>query len=303
MIPNFCVMNRIRDGKTHVKILLLTSSIFILLIVSSVPIALGHNFSSNESAVFLALVNAIKAEAELVQENLANNNISRASEHANKASALLTESVNDEIAERNQRLADDLGNALTSLRSSTESSSSATNDIDIVVSDLGAILDEVVTARIDPDQLDNSTIQGLTIVELLDRVLINYGDAYEVGFDMTNMSMMIGDNSSDMNSISSMEMNSSSMSMANTSTTEGFELANITSYQTAQILATKVQELFNSQLMKGSADAQSLDNIATALQELVSTIHNRGSPNDVMMIVHTKIHPNFITAFGLKFST
>ena len=153
--------------------------------------------------------------------------------------------------------------------------------------------------------MDNSTIQALTIVELLDRVLINYGDACEVGFDMTNMSMMMGDISNGMNSMSPMEMDSSNnnMSMANTSATEGFELVNINSYQTAQVLATKVQALFNSQLSNSSADTQSLDNIAIALQELVSTMYNRGSPNDVMMIVHTKIHPNFITAFGLEFST
>ena len=278
-----------------------------LLIISSTPLSLGHSFSSNESAVFLALVKAIKTEAQLVLENLANNNTALASEHANRASALITASVHGRIAESNLTLADDLSNVLSTLRSSTESSSDAStaSDIDIVISDLDAIIDGIIAARIDPDQLDNSTIQALTIVELLDRVLINYGDAYEVGFDMTNMSMMIGDNSNGMNSMSPMEMdsNNNNMSMANTSATEGFELVNITSYQTAQVLATKVQELFNSQLSNSSADTQSLDNIATALQELVSTMYNRGSPNDVMMIVHTKIHPNFITAFGLEFST
>ena len=67
-------------------------------------LAYGHNFSSNESAVFLALINEIKAEAQLVQENLSNNSISFAGEHANKASALLTVSINDEIVERIQRL-------------------------------------------------------------------------------------------------------------------------------------------------------------------------------------------------------
>ena len=252
-----------------------------LLIISSTPLSLGHSFSSNESAAFLALVKAIKTEAQLVLENLANNNTALASEHANRASALITASVHGRIAESNLTLADDLSNVLSTLKSSTESSSDAStaSDIDIVISDLDAIIDGIIAARIDPDQLDNSTIQALTIVELLDRVLINYGDAYEVGFDMTNMSM------------------------ANTSATEGFELVNITSYQTAQVLATKVQELFNSQLSNSSADTQSLDNIATALQELVSTMYNRGSPNDAMMIVHTKIHPNFITAFGLEFRT
>lgn len=279
-------------------------SVSILLVVFSTPLTLAHNFSSNESAMFLALVETIKSEAQLVQENLLNDNVSRANEHATKALALLTNPVSNEIAERNERLAEELNNALTTLKASTESTSGISEDIEFVVSDLDGIFDEIVTSRIDPDQLNNSTIQALTIVELLDKVLSNYGDAYEVGFDMTNMSMMMDDNSNGTTSMSPMEMNrsssSSNISMANTSAAEGFELVNITSYQTAQVLAAKVQELFNNQITNGSADTQSLDNIATALQELVSTIDNRGSPNDVMMIVHTKLHPNFITAFGLQ---
>ena len=69
---------------------------------------LGHNFSPDESASFLALVNILKAEAQMVQQNLASNNMSLASDHANKALALLTDDVNKEIGERNQRLSDDL---------------------------------------------------------------------------------------------------------------------------------------------------------------------------------------------------
>ncbi|MGI0045103.1 MAG: hypothetical protein ACRD47_15470, partial [Nitrososphaeraceae archaeon] len=75
---------------------------------------LGHNFSPDESASFLALVNTLKAEAQMVQQNLATNNMSLASDHANKALALMTDDVNKEIAERNQRLSDDLNTALAS---------------------------------------------------------------------------------------------------------------------------------------------------------------------------------------------
>src|SRR5918996_2024690 len=299
-----------RKGNAITKPLLITH-IFMLLIISSTSLSFGHSFSSSESAVFLALVNAIKAEAKLVQENLASNNISLASEHANKASALFTASVQGRIADSNQTLAEELDNALTTLKASTESSShdSKISDINIVISDLDAIFDGIVNSRVDPDQLSNSTIQALTIVELLDRVLTNYGDAYEVGFDMTNMSMMMGGSSSDkMNSMSSVDMdmdmdNNDHMSTGDISATGGFELVNITSYQSAQVLAKKAQELFNSQLINSSAGTQSSDNIAAGLQELVSTIDNEGTPMDIMTIVHTRIHPNFITAFGLELST
>ena len=131
------------------------------------------------------------------------------------------------------------------------------------------------------------------------------------GFDMTNMSMMMSGSSSDkMNSMSSVDMdmdmdmdNNDHMSTGNISATGDFELVNITSYQSAQVLAKKAEELFNSQLINSSAGTQSLDNIAGGLQELVSTIYNEGTPMDIMTIVHTRIHPNFITAFGLELST
>jgi hypothetical protein len=44
---------------------------------------------------------------------------------------------------------------------------------------------------------------------------------------------------------------------------------------------------------------QSGKNIVTALQELITSINSRAPPMDIMTIVHTKIHPNLITAFDL----
>lgn len=277
---------------------------------------LGHNFSPDESASFLALVNTLKAEAQMVQQNLATNNMSLASDHANKALALMTDDVNKEIAERNQRLSDDLNTALASLKTSTESAhgNKTASDTDLLVNDIDDILDEIVTARIDPDQLNNSTIQMLAVVELLDEVLKNYGDAFAVGYDMTNMSMMTMDgnnntNYSSIHSISTMNMGggdgSDNMSMEDMSNSND-TLINTTDYQTAQALAMKVQELFDNQIMnsslsEGSETAdQTISSISAALGDLVTSIDGKASPMDIMMIVHTRIHPNLMTAFGLQ---
>jgi hypothetical protein len=283
----------------------------------------GHNFSPDESASFLALVNTIKAEAQLVRQNIASNNMSLASDHTNRALALMTDDVNKEIAERNQRLSDDLNSDLASLKASTEPTSgnntTSNIDADILVDDINGILDEIVTARIDPDQLNNSTIQVLAAVELLDRVLRNYGDAFVVEYDMTNMSMMtmdgnnnnIGNNgrnvTANMHSMSTMNMGGGddNMSMEDMPKSDG-KLVNMTDYQTAQALAMKVQELFDDQIMtnslsKGSESVdQSINNTSTALKELVTSIDAKSSPMDIMTIVHTKIHPNLMTAFGLQ---
>jgi hypothetical protein len=301
---------------------LLMATMVLLTCVSNAHVLFGNNFSPDESASFLALVNTIKAEAQLVQQNIASNNMSLASDHANKALALITDNVTKEIAERNQRLSDDLNTDLASLKASTESTSgnntASSTDTGILVDDINGILDEIVTARIDPDQLNNSTIQVLAAVELLDGVLKNYGDAFAVDYDMTDMSMMTmgGDNNNtgstgrndttSMHSMSTMNMGGDdNMSMEDMSNSDG-KLVNITDYQTAQALAMKVQELFDSQittksLSEGSESVdQSINNTSTALKELVTSIDGKSSPMDIMTIVHTKIHPNLLTAFGLQ---
>jgi hypothetical protein len=290
------------------KILALFLSVILTLsAVSGSTMSFGHNFSTNESASFIGLVDLIKTQAQLIQENIASNNISLASEHADDALALVTDNVTKEIAERNQRLADELGTTLTSLKTASETiSDNATSaSVEQIVSDLDAILEETLTARIDADVLDNSTIRALAMLDILDGILNGYGDAYAVGFDMTNMSMMMGPDGTHsmdmtggddgMQSMGSMDMGSGNMS-----SDQGSKLVSVADYQTAQALAVKAQEIFDEQLSNNSSNTQSLNNIKSALQELVDTINNKGTPMEVMIIVHSKIHPNFITAYGLQ---
>jgi hypothetical protein len=285
----------------------------VILIMSLYSPVSAHNFSTNESVAFLAMTDALKAEVQLVQQNLVNNNMSLASDHSNKALVLITDDINKEIAERNQRLSDDLNTDLASLMASTESAfgNNATSDTDILVEDINGILDEIVSARIDPDQLNNSTTHALRMVELVDKLLTNYGDAYAIGFDMTNMSMMMGSGSDGMTPMSATDtsmdnQSNSNMSMGggmsiNNSSTSDATLVNTTDYQSAQALATKVQELFDSQIMNSpKSSGTAIDNIRSTLQELVTSINSKASPMDVMTIVHTKLHPNLITAFNLK---
>ncbi|HZD34620.1 MAG TPA: hypothetical protein VE130_05405 [Nitrososphaeraceae archaeon] len=301
----------------------------------------GHNFSTDESASFIGSVDLIKTQAQLVQDNIASNNITLASEHANDALALLTDDLASEIAERNQRIANELNTTLTDLKAASEAPPENTTGtkVEQIVSDLDAILDEALTARIEPTVLANSTTIALALTDVLDGVLNAYGDAYAVNFDMTNMSMVMGQDGShsmdmggEQNSMGSMEMGDSNMSSSNVrqgmqpvmgdtkmelekgksnqsmqmdmmSSNQGSELVNLADYQTAQALAVKAKAIFDSQLSNGSSNTQALNNIGSALQELVKTIDSKGTPMDVMTIVHTKIHPNMITAFELQLTS
>jgi hypothetical protein len=88
--------------------------------------------------------------------------------------------------------------ALTKLQNiHNASASQEPRDINQIVSDMDAILEEAVAIRIDKEQRNNATIQALTFAGIIDAVLSNYGDAYQVGFDTTNMLQMAMDDGMD----------------------------------------------------------------------------------------------------------
>jgi hypothetical protein len=264
--------------------------------------AFAHNFSPIESASFLSLVTQLQVESELVETNLANNNISLAREHANKVTTLLTSNITEEIAERNERVAKELDTAINDLRDTTNSFSASSSltpsqqkQIDQLVNDIDAILGEAVTTRIDLEQGDNATIQAIAFAESIDNILTNYGNAFSVEFDMTNMSNM------DTMRMASGNISSTSTSL-NTATTPASKLANMSDYQSAQALATKVIEIFNSELKPlapGNSD-RFMTKLEDSLAELGTSIKNNVQPMEIMEIIHEQVHPNLGEAYNLQ---
>jgi hypothetical protein len=286
----------------------------------------------------------LQVESELVQTNLANNNVSLAQKHANKAASLLTPSIMIEIAEENQRIADELTTAVNGLQkiSSSSSSEKQLQNVNQLVSDINATLGEAVSIRIEQRQGEDSsnflekgieflrgifdgggieeaedkgnrdiTIQPLAFADLVDSVLINYGNAYAVGFDMTNMSnmaMMRGNSSGmtmddmakdDDNNNANADMNMGSMNMSSHTTmnmeseTNGnYSLVDIADYQSAQALAAKALEIFNVELRPMASNNNTtafIANLENGLTQLNNSIRNKAPPIDIMMIVHAEI--------------
>jgi hypothetical protein len=287
--------------------------------------AYGHNFTPNESASFLSFVDQLQVESELVQTSLANNNTALAQEHARRALELLKtkDPVNnvtwiEEIAENNQRVADDLTTAISNLQNT---SSEQQQPVSQLVNDIDAIIGEAVTARIDQEQRDNATIQALAFAHLVNSILRNYGKAYGVGFDMTNMSNMAGmigsnNNSSSMamsgmaddNNSSNMDMgsmNTSSSTMMNMDSEmkRNYQLVNTADYQSAQALAAKALEIFKAELKPMASNNNTtsfITNLENGLTQLNNSIGSKASPMDIMMIVHTQVHLNLMQAFNLQ---
>jgi len=307
----------------------------------------AHPFSRNETASFVALTYQMQIESELVLLNLANDNVTLARNHANKAASLLTPTIIFEIVEGNTQTAKDLATALNNLRTVSSSSESQKQIVSKLVSDINASLTEVVDVKTsqaltekpssslekgaevirglfgssgqgrDYYQADeNTSIQPLAFAELIDRVLVNYGSAYHVGFDMTNMSNMVmpASTTTDVNNSSRSNMNMDSMNMSPSTTTNtadqinrNYSLVNITDYQSAQALATKALQMFNSKLKHIATNNNNKSNQSTfvtnqenGVAQLNNSIRNKASPLDIMMIAHTQIHPNLLEIFDLK---
>jgi hypothetical protein len=320
----------------------------------------AHIFSTDETASFVAITDQIQVESQLVKTNLANNNLSLAQNHANKAASLLTLDIVSEVAEANEGIADKLLTEVSDLQKISSSSDEQQQMVNQLVSDINATLGEAVVVRTQQRQQDdssnflesgieflrgifgrgsqesndkndkievNSTTQPLAFADLVDSVLINYGNAYAVDFDMTNMSnmAMMGGNPTDMMTMSgtadnisnsnngnSMNMDSMNMSSSASSSmdvdnktdnkTDGnYSLVDITDYQSAQALTTKAQEIFNTKLkpMAPNNSSAFITNLEYGLIELNDSIQSKDSAMDIMMIVHTQIHPNLLEAFNL----
>jgi hypothetical protein len=293
---------------------------------NSFPNTYGHTFSPNESASFLSFVDQLQVESELVQTNLANDSMSLAQEHAKKAGSLLTSNITTEIAEENQRVANELTKAINDLQDISLSPLQV-GSIDQLVSDIDSILDEAESTRIEQEDLENATIQALAFADLVNSILENYGNAYAVDFDMTNMSnmAMMGQSNNNMSTMtmsnmstngndndSNIEMNSMNMSSSRTmvgmdvgggrESSINSSLVNMTDFQSAQALAAKALEIFNVELkpMAPNNSSAFITNLENGLSKLNDSISNKASPIDIMMIVHTQIHPNILQAFNLR---
>ena len=133
-------------------------------------------------------------------------------------------------------------------------------------------------------------------------------------FDMANMSNMAmtwGGNSSSMamsstpddNNSTSMNMSmSSSMMMNMGSENKKYTLVDMADYQSAQALAAKAQGIFDNELKPIASNKSSafITNLENGLAQLNNSVEDKAFPMDIMMIVHTQIHPNLLEAFNSK---
>ena len=297
-------MHIVNYKKISLKILLLTSFAITCGIIGSLSFenSFAHNFSPDESAEFLTTVDKIKVESAIVANSSANNNQSSAISHAQYALNTYDSHTNDELSEKNERIATELNNTLNQLQDQVETSSiTDKSQINQIVETINAILEEAISVRIDDDQLNNSTIQALVFADIVNTALQSYGTAFDIGIDLTNMSNMNTTTSSTGNNTIDNGHNNHKLQ----NTTEQMSIVNLSSYESALSFADYALKKFNSDIKTSIPENNTktqnfLKQLDNGLLEFNTAIKNHENPMKVMKIVHTKIHPNLQILFTLK---
>ncbi len=268
--------------------------------------AFAHEFSEDESASFLALIESIRVELGLVQSNFVSN-VTLAEQHAEHAHKHLDEHTIKEISERNKRLGTALPAALEELHDSI--GNSTTEQVQADIQEINNLLAETITVRISNEQLSNSTVWALVVANMADAVLEHYGAAYGMeteegggghGHDEEESDNMTETTTTEDNNMThgTREEAGGSMSMG-----EGNDaIVNVVHYQTSQGLAARTQVLFNEQVknMAPANATQAVADLEAGLDHLIQAINNKELFADVEVIVHSEVHPHLQTAFNLQ---
>lgn len=254
-----------------------------LLLVGSILNAnnvLGHTFSGDESASFLAGIEMTKIELKLAADQ-AVSNATNAKEHADHLTEHITANDTKEIKERNSRVADELNKTMTDFVNTIESSSPAQSDVNTKSNSITDILSEVVSARIDKEQIDNVTVKALVVNDLVGESLEHYSSALgmaEAGQDVN-------------------ESNTTSSEHIENQNNETASIVNVADYQSAEAAVSRAIELYNE--IKPTGDSNS-SQLADSLNTLKSKIDSKSAFDEIDKVVDEKITPLLSDMFKLN---
>lgn len=271
--------------------------------------AYAHILSSNENAALLAMFYQIQTEAELAQRAYASN-VTLAQDHAENALELLRADWTNSTADK-AIVVNDIAPILYTLDISVKQDQSD-SDIEMIVSYLYYAVEKFVDDYVGKSILNNPTIQALALVDITNVVDNKYASAFGTGsgkmpsaVGMSHMmsNMMTNNNALNMKTNSSEELSLAQSNDNTHSPTSFISLTNISDYQTAQALATEAKTIFNNRLTTkvnpNMASATTILQLGEGLDLLSTSINNKTSYEDVMTIIHGRIHPLLIRAYDL----
>jgi hypothetical protein len=250
--------------------------------------AYAHTFGGNESAEFLAKVQGLKVEAHLIQSDLSNQTL--VAWHSDKIGEFWNTNDTKEMTERNQRLGTDIPALISNITTAANSTNPDAIKVGQLITSLDNDLAEATSVRIEKTELENSTVNALAVVAILDETMEDYGIA--TGAEEENSSNVTGSNTTSQDNMSNMSEGAGSNETAT--------IVNFAAYQTAQGLAAAAQDMYNN--LKSKAMPNSSSEIAAldaAFANLRKAIDDKMSNDAIQAIVEGSIHPN-LSAFGAK---
>lgn len=137
---------------------------------------------------------------------------------------------------------------------------------------------------VDSKQFNNSTVNALVLVNILDEVLRSYGKTFGITPSMmTNMSNM------------NMSSNTTKISSKN-----GLEISD-DDYSVSKQYAKRALEYYKStlQIFENNDNKNFMNNLGNELVNLNKAIEKKADPMVMMEIVHSRIHPDLQIAFNL----
>jgi hypothetical protein len=147
----------------------------------------------------------------------------------------------------------------------------------------------------------NSTIHALVVANTVDQVLREHGEAFDIGYDLTNMSNMMG---SDPNITSYSppfdSANNADGSTNSTNQSNELQVVNIADYQSAQKLSEKANQILLSPLSSNNTDTPVIAKLKKSVKDLGFLVENKALAQELMKLVHGEIHPSLQLAYNLK---
>jgi hypothetical protein len=251
--------------------------------MSTIGNSLAHTFTNDESAVFLALIDNMKIQASLIQQSFSSGNIDIAKQHIDKLKELYSNHTNEEIAEKNERIANEISTTINYFTSSSNQNNFSQSQIDSNLQDLNAILDESISVRIPQDVLDNSTVQALHFVELVNAVDMNYNNTLEEQ-EIQNMSLLTNN------------INNKSRS----------QIEDVVSYNTARDLLNVAIDLYESKLKKDelvinkNQSATTIDRLQEGIEQLKTSIELKKPSSEITNTINVTVYPALQELYNFK---
>ena len=280
----------IKNSLNYMKRILIFLLLSIIAIISTIiysnsqNVAYAHTFSGDESASFLTLIEEISTGSHLIEKELINN-ATLAQILAENISKLVTSDDFEEISEKNKFEAKSLNESLSDLQNSFNSTNNkiVPSEIKEKIKNLDDILGEVVSVRIENEQLTNNTVNALVLNDLVGKALQSYGKALGIKSD---------ENSEDHESEHAEENDGKDIKV---------KIVNQVEYKIAQALFNRSIEKLNELKPLISSNMSNLStSLESSLLQLRNEVDNRKSFEAIDEIIDGQVTPHLESIFKIK---